>query len=96
MPRVSEVLYGVKVDGSLVKLDQIEGAEVVITGYGLFEAELGQACAIQMSREGMPCWLVTFSTVIMETLEKVRDRLPLEARFMSHLSASDRKYWTIE
>lgn len=96
MPRVSQHLYGIAVEGQRVKLPEIEGKDVTIVGFGLFEAELGPACAIQMKYEELPIWCITFSTIIQEALVKVKGSLPLTGRFMRHRQDSDRPYWTVE
>lgn len=96
MGRVSSYLYNIPVEGQRVKLIDIEGKDVVIEGVGFFEAELGPACAIQMQYEELPIWAITFSTIVQQALEKVKESLPLTGRFMRHTSQSDRAYWTVE
>ena len=96
MPRVSEILYGVRTEGTQVKLAQIEGADLDVTAVGFFESEFAPGAVVVFTRDGEAGWFVTFSGVIIETLEKIKDVLPITARFMSHKSASGRTYWTIE
>lgn len=96
MPRLSELVYGIKLKGPQVKLPQIEGADVDVTAVGFFEAEFAPGAAVQIKGENGQAWVVTFSQVIIETLALHQDKLPFTATFTSHKSASDRTYWTIE
>lgn len=96
MKRVSELRYGIPVDGARVKLSQIEAADVVILSFAFFEAELGQAVVIQMEQEGKPYWCLTFSTIVMAVLAELKGQEPYLARFSQRTSASGREYWTME
>ncbi|GAF75440.1 unnamed protein product [marine sediment metagenome] len=96
MPRLSELQYGISTEGPKVKLEQIEGALVTVLAVGFFKSDFAPGAAIQFSQDDVKSWLVTYSQVVIETLEKYMDKLPLDAMFIQQTSAIGRKFWTIE
>lgn len=96
MPRASQLLYGIAVEGTQVKLSQIEGADVEVLSVGFFESDFAPGAAVQIAQGEEKAWFLTFSQVILETLDQLKGKEPFTARFTSHKSASGRTYWTIE
>lgn len=96
MPRASELLYGILVEGSQVKLSQIEGADIEVVRVGFFEDDFAPGAALVFTQGDLLGWVVTYSAVLLEGLDKLKGREPYTARFISHKSASGRTYWTIE
>lgn len=96
MLRLSEHMYGIVTEGPRVKMELIEGSLVTITAVGFFESDFAPGAAVQFSQGKEKSWLVTYSQVVLETLAKHADKVPFDAMFRQHTSATDRKFWTVE
>lgn len=94
--RISELLYGIAPEGDQVKLASIEGADVLVKSFGTWEGDLGTSATVNIEQDGRAAWFITASSIIVDALERVKDELPLTARFMKRVGASGRGYWTIE
>lgn len=96
MKRASELLLGVPVEGTQVKLTDIADTDVVVHGVGFFDSDLGPSAAVIVELGDRKLWFVTASAILVEGFEKLMEEMPFLARFVSHLSSSERQYWTME
>lgn len=96
MKRASELLLGVPVEGEQVKLEEIADQDVIVTAFGFFDSDLGPSAAVIVRIDDDDCWFVTASQILVEGLGKLAEEVPFLAKFVSHVSATDRQYWTME
>lgn len=96
MPRLSEIRYGVPLEGIKVKIAAIEGSLVTVIGLGFIEDDEWPGVVV-VFRKGDQCgWFACYSRIILETLEKYKEDLPFDCMFLQHESATGRKFWTVE
>lgn len=96
MRTLGEIQYGIKTDGPKAKLQVLEGALLVIEKVGFFDSDFAPGACVQCSQNEKKVWFVTFSETVIKVLEENVGAEPYIATLMSHQSASDRTYWTIE
>jgi hypothetical protein len=96
MPRASELLYGIELVGRQVKLREIAGVDIEVYAVSFFEDDFAPGAVILGELQSEYIYLITYSTVVLETLEKLEGKTPYTARFVSHRSGSGRSYYTIE
>ena len=96
MPTVNELLYGMKTEGPQAKMAQLEGTALEVQGVSFFETDFGSGACVQCRKGDLPVWFVTFSSVVIDTLEKLKGKEPYTATFTSHTSGTGRTYWTME
>jgi hypothetical protein len=96
MPQLSEILYGVKVEGMKVKIASVEGALLTITALGFIEDAEWPGVVVVFTNGEQKGYFECYSRIVLETLEKVKDAVPFEAMFLKQKSAADRTFWTVE
>jgi hypothetical protein len=99
--RLSDVIRPhMKVEGSQVAKEEIEGQEVVIKAFELRpsqQQEGGEYATVQiLLPNGNPAWLNIGADAVLETLKEVKDQLPLRAKLQKRKSAKGRTYWVLE
>lgn len=96
MPRLSEIRYGVKLEGAQVKIDAVEGALLTVTALGFIESEEWPGTVVVFSKGESKGWFVTYSQVVLEVLVEHKDAVPFDCMFLQNTSAAGRKFWTVE
>lgn len=60
-----------------VKIEELVGEEIVVTGIREWTGRYGQCATIHLVRDGEPLYTVTGATVIRQKLEEVKIHFPL-------------------
>lgn len=96
MPQLSEIRYGVKVEGIKVKLETMEGSLVTVTALGFIQDDEWPGVVVVFEKGDVKGFFECFSAVVLETLLKHKDDVPFDCMFLKHKSANDRTFWTVE
>ncbi len=93
---LNEIRYGLVTLGTSAKLPQLEGVDLTILAFSLFESEFAPGACVQCMAMDKDVWFVTFSEFVIKTLEMMTDHMPYTATPTTHVSASGRTYITLE
>lgn len=97
MPKtLNEIRYGMKTVGPPAKLPTLQGVELTILAFSLFESEFAPGACVQCSAMDKDVWFVTFSEFVIETLKMMQAHMPYTTMPTVHESGTGRTYITLE